>query len=158
MLYRTNFKLVADVTDVDAANKYLKMDDMTEFLLGKYPHLRDTVAHIEWTLDESREGHIDLATVRELSPDELKTISEWVSGQNSDGLGEGFEQQPFASYEIEDDYNYGYDEDEYIEPEYVTASFDWEKNDYEFTLVTPKQDLEFDAAINDLSKNTGMVM
>ena len=70
--------------------------------------------------------------------------------QNSDGLGEGFEQQSFASYEIEDDYNCGYDEDEYIEPEYVMASFDWETNDYEFTLVTPKQDLEFDAAIKDL--------
>ena len=33
---------------------------------------------------------------RELTEQELEKLSDWISGQNSDGLGEGFEQQDFA--------------------------------------------------------------
>ena len=141
MLYRTLFELEYPVTDMDRANAYLKEDDMRVYLVNDSDEaaaLKDKVTKIEWTLDDLQSGHIDLETTTALSSDELTLISDWVSGQNSDGLGEGFEQQPFASYYC-DPYTgepiesfYYLDEDE--EPDHVMASFDWETNNYEFTL------------------------
>ena len=140
MKYRTNFNLVAPVRDIEKANKYLQEDNMTEYLPDWCHEVeyngdfgdRKVVENIEWTLDTESTGHIDLIACRDLSEDELVKISEWVSGQNSDGLGEGFEQQPFASY-YDDECD---DEDDY-EDSYVMASFDWETNDYHFTPLEP---------------------
>lgn len=130
-IYRTYFKLEAPVSDISEAQDYLSEDDMTRYLKGNYPELDDYIISIKWVLRDEDSGYIELETNRAFTDDELSKISEWVSGQNSDGLGEGFEQQDFACYRDE---NYA-DEDDYYEDDYVMASFDWRTNEYKFELV-----------------------
>lgn len=138
--YMTQFLLTYPVNDFDSAVEYLSEDDMTEFLkehligYNNLPYLAKKVAHIAWQLLFNDCGRIVLVTYEKLSEDELAHISKWVSGQNSDGLGEGFEQQSFA--EIYDEDNL---EDEDCEPwPCAYASFDWRDNDYIFTEVKEK--------------------
>lgn len=152
MKYRTNFKLIAPVLDIKKANECLHEYEMAEYLPDWCHEVenyddgfrgRRVVESIEWTLDTESEGHIDLVTCRDLSEDELAKISEWVSGQNADGLGESFEQQPFASYRDPD-----WDDEDDYEDSYVMASFDWETNDYIFTPLEPTLGDAVDALSN----------
>ncbi len=146
--YKTNFKLDYPVLDVREAEEYLQEDDMTKYLIDDLQNYRkvaqeevDKVEDIYWTMTSDSTGSIVLTANDKLLPDTLAKISEWVSGQCSDGLGEGFEQQPFASY---DDPDGGYydDDDEYVDNSYCMASFDWQTNDYKFTQVAnPRQRL-----------------
>ena len=134
-VYRTYFTLVACVNDLSAAQEYLTEDDMTVYLKddNRIPeNVRNAVEKIEWHLTDECSGNIELQTNRALSADELKPISEFVSGQNSDGLGEGFEQQEFANYE--DEGLEGYDESDW-DNEWIMASFDWKTNEYIFEFV-----------------------
>lgn len=134
-IYRTYFNLNAPVIDIEAANSYLNEDDMTQYLKHdtRIPEdVRNAAEKIVWHLKDESSGIIDLSTTRALSATELKTISEWVSGQNSDGLGEGFEQQSFAYYE--DEGLNGYDDSDW-DNEYIIASFDWETNEYIFEFI-----------------------
>lgn len=134
-VYRTYFTLVACVNDLSAAQEYLTEDDMTVYLKddNRIPEdVRNAVEKIEWHLTDECSGNIELQTNRALSADELKPISEFVSGQNSDGLGEGFEQQEFANYE--DEGLEGYDESDW-DNEWIMASFDWKTNEYIFEFV-----------------------
>lgn len=134
-IYRTYFNLTACVTDLLAAQEYLTEDDMTSYLKddSRIPEdVRNAVEKIEWNLVDEDSGNIELTTNRALSAAELKSISEYVSGQNSDGLGEGFEQQDFANYK--DEGLEGYSESNW-DDEWITASFDWESNDYTFEFV-----------------------
>ena len=134
-VYRTYFTLVACVNDLSAAQVYLTEDDMTVYLKddNRIPeNVRNAVEKIEWHLTDECSGNIELQTNRALSADELKPISEFVSGQNSDGLGEGFEQQEFANYE--DEGLEGYDESDW-DNEWIMASFDWKTNEYIFEFV-----------------------
>lgn len=130
-IYRTYFKLEAPVLDISEAQDYLSMDDMTEILKGHYPKLADYIINIKWILKDEDSGYIELETSREFTDSELSEMSDWVSGQNSDGLGEGFEQQDFACYRDE---NHDY-EDDYYDDDYIEASFDWKTNEYKFELV-----------------------
>ena len=107
-LYDTTFKLSAEVNDFDEACKYLTEDDITVYLKedDRIPaNVRDAVIHIEWELIDNDCGKIHLTTSRKMAEDELAYISEYVRGQNSDGLGEGFEQQEFADVYNEDAFN-----------------------------------------------------
>jgi len=139
--YKTDFKLEWPVNDLEAAQEYLLEDDMTKYLIDS---LRDDnvnekeiskIKDIKWKLQNVQSGYILLTTTDILPNNILNMISEWVSGQNSDGLGEGFEQQDFAEC-IEEDGYYD-DEDEYYEEDsYHMASFDWKTNKYQFRRVT----------------------
>ena len=139
-IYRTYFTLTACVNDVSAAREYLTHDDMTQYLKNnkRIPEdIKNAVEKIEWHLKDEDSGNIELTTNRALSDTELKPISNWVSGQNSDGLGEGFEQQEFANYQdTQSDYGYDDDNDYYEDDSYVMASFDWQTNDYKFEFFT----------------------
>ena len=126
MTYRTKFNLTAPVIDFEAAYDYLIEDNMTDYLHNAEISGHDKVIHIAWYLMTEEKGYIEVQTDGELTAEESRAISDWIRGQNSDGLGEGFEQQDFACYSLDDDED-GYDE-------YVMASFDWETNDYELTL------------------------
>lgn len=154
--YRTKFNLEAPVLDMEAAQEYLSEDSMAEYLREDLDdscdyftipmsHLRDKVISLEWHLEDSDSGYIELCTKTEFTPGELAQISEWVSGQNSDGLGEGFEQQDFANYENSGWCGNRYDEDD-CEDMWVMASFDWETNKYIFSLYehvsSPEEDCE----------------
>src|SRR3982750_2822021 len=77
-----------------AAQEYLQSDDMTQYLEGD---LKVKVERIQWYL--AGDGHsyyVEAITRVPLDPSDLKELADWVSGQNSDGMGEGFEQQEFA--------------------------------------------------------------
>lgn len=121
--YRTQGSLNNPVNGLESARAYLKANDMTEFVDAG---LEDVVYHIEWDLVDEDSWTVTVITTRELTAQESKDLSEWISGQNSDGLGEGFEQQPFAEH-------CEYDEDG--EEDYQMSSFDWQTNDCELTLV-----------------------
>lgn len=143
--YVTYFGLMAEVNDFDAAYRYLTEDDMTKYLKSNIEYdgssvglSPDSIEKIEWILEDPTGGVITLETTEDLTQPQLDYISEWIRGQNSDGLGEGFEQQPFA---INEDYDYGYDEDdEYYEDDYTEmASFDWQTNNYSLRKVSRKK-------------------
>lgn len=143
-IYRTYFKLLAPVLDVKEAQDFLQADDMTEYLKRDTYHCKNvdkaSLVSIKWILRDEDSGYIELIANTELSQDDLDSISEWVSGQNSDGLGESFEQQDFACYCSHDTPNYWeYDEEwEAMTPvddrDWFMASFDWQTNDYKFEL------------------------
>ena len=42
-------------------------------------------------------GKIECSLTEELTDDETEKLKDWISGQNSDGWGEGFEQQPIET-------------------------------------------------------------
>lgn len=125
---------------VGLAQDYLAQDDMTKYFTMWEKDLEDVVLYIRWNL--SANGHdytIEAITTRELTEKELHSLNEWAHGQNSDGLGEGFEQQDFArvgGHDREDYYHSmgGYDEEE---SEGHMASFDWETNEVDFRPFEP---------------------
>lgn len=132
--YRTRFNLDAPVQDFNAAQNYLQEDNMEKYfhmdsrITG---NLRLAVDKIKWNLVDDDAGYIEVIANRELTDDEKKSVSDWIRGQNSDGLGEGFEQQDFACYP-DPDLDYG--SDEYYDEDWLTASFDWKHNKYELEL------------------------
>ena len=110
MKYRIDFYLSDEVTDLEAAQKYLSSDDMTKYLKSDMPNLQDTIQHIEWFLKEKDSGYIELTVSEELDELDLDNIKEWCDGQNSDGLGAGFSEQDFACYHSEEFEEYYDDE------------------------------------------------
>lgn len=78
----------------DVAKRYLSEDDMTKYYEGPQ---QDDILHIEWDLDRDQAGTIYIETKARLNKEGLRVLKNWIDGQNSDGLGEGFEQQSFIS-------------------------------------------------------------
>lgn len=139
-IYETKGTLTEAIpSDVSLAQAYLTSDDMTPILHGFSDVPNPTVIeHIEWKLEaDGYHWSVRAFTIAELTEVQLKELSSWVSGQNSDGLGEGFEQQDFAWSEEEcnalDDCEggcegYGCDDGHMI-------SFDWKTNDCAFERI-----------------------
>lgn len=126
--YRTNFRLTDKVNNITAAQEYLNEEDMSIYLLDDFPNLASYNIKIGWFLTDPNKGYVELTSDEKLDEVTLIKISKWVSDQNSDGIGAGFSQQDFASYEI-DEPRKGYEE------EYIECSFDWEKNEYKFEEI-----------------------
>lgn len=100
--------------NVQAAQEYLTADAMEEYL----DESLSAVKTLTWQLLDDGYNYVVTAVAsRNLTPAELKLLGEEVSGQNSDGLGEGFEQQNFA------------------ESEDGMVSFDWTTNPHTFVEV-----------------------
>ena len=95
-IYETPFSLVAPVNDLEAAQAYLEEDNMVEYLDKERCSAADDIKAITWILEDEESGVIRVNAIRELTEEELDQLSDWISGQCSDGLGEGFEQQDFA--------------------------------------------------------------
>lgn len=134
-LYKANFNLNIQVSDncFEEARNYLLEDNMTKYLLEtlnltpivntpKLSNLKDKVIEIRWELNKEDKGNIMLTTKEPLCKEELTYLSNWVSGQNSDGLGEGFGQQPF--FLISEGENH------------PVGVFDWETNKYNWKKVS----------------------
>ena len=141
-LYGCPFYLEAGVDDIDEAQDYLDddhdlmLDLFNEDINGEYRSHRNVsndspLINWRWYLKDNSSGYFIYETSRELTKEELENLGEGTTGQAADGLGEGFEQQEWASYTIYYD-EYG-DEvsqyDDYEEEEDVMASFNW-KTDY----------------------------
>lgn len=104
--YRTPFRLTDPVILFDDAKEYLSdaKDEMLQCLKedDRIPEeVRDTIISINWKLRSSKGGIIEVVSTKDLCPLELKYISTFIDGQNSDGLGAGFSDQDFACYETE---------------------------------------------------------
>lgn len=125
-IYQTKGQLtgVIESENLAVAQAYLSDDDMAKYV---DEDLQGALERIEWRLgSDGYHYRVEAVAKRELTDAEQGKLSEWVSGQNSDGLGEGFEQQPFA--ETAADY-----EDE--EDEVGMISFDWRDNEYPWERV-----------------------
>lgn len=73
--------------------------DMAEYLPEE---LGGKIASVVWSVDElhgNLVGKIDCTVTGELTEAEIECLKEWIIGQNSDGLGEGFEQRPIHTDE-----------------------------------------------------------
>jgi hypothetical protein len=102
-IYRTEGTLTGFIQtkNIGLAQDYLTQDNMTKYLDEP---LQGVVEHIQWHLHgDGHKYYVEAFVNRELTDDELKQLADWTSGQNSDGLGEGFEQQEFAEDEGDED-------------------------------------------------------
>ena len=90
LTYMTDFHLKHPVIDLESANQYLS-DDMTTYIKDDErisKSCRDKINSISWKLSENRiDGHITVEANDYLTKKESKSISEWISGQCSDGIG-----------------------------------------------------------------------
>lgn len=125
--YVTVFNLEGSVNDREAALDYLSEEDMTEYVPRD---IRPFLISVSWELIHNDSGVIVVDAKEELSEENLERLSSWISGQNSDGLGEGFEQQDFAT-----DYEEYTLADGTVEKEYFMCSFDWRDNDYKLVKI-----------------------
>lgn len=112
-LYRTYFDLSDNIPDKRwmEARKYLDEDNMANYLPDE---LSEKVILIQYDLITNNKGFINIISNALLTQEELIELKNELDGQNSDGLGEGFEQQEFAELhnsENEDDYTCIYIED-----------------------------------------------
>ena len=136
-IYRTNFNLTEPVMSIEDANDYLSSEDMTKYIKNdnKIPsNISYFIDRIKWRLTTEHSGYIELTTTLKLEENELQKISEWVSGQNSDDLGDSFANQYFSRYTMSDPSN-PINGDLYD----VNVLFDWKTNDYIFEFVEEKE-------------------
>ena len=61
-------------------------------------NLKAKIVFVEWILEYLDWGTVSIWANERLSEEEVDELSKWIAGQCSDGLGEGFAQQPFAEY------------------------------------------------------------
>lgn len=62
------------------------------------PDIESKLESIVWSFEKINNKLYGVTTVElseSIDADEINELREWISGQNSDGLGEGFEQQEF---------------------------------------------------------------
>ncbi len=62
--------------------------------------IKDKLLTIRWGVEEIRGqlyGCVEVTSTAPLNAVERMAMREWISGQNSDGLGEGFEQRPIET-------------------------------------------------------------
>lgn len=95
--YTTNFNLTGELHArvFYDAESYLQKDDMVEYLPE---NLKAKIVFVEWILEDLDWGTVSIWANERLSEEEVDELSKWIAGQCSDGLGEGFAQQPFAEY------------------------------------------------------------
>ncbi len=65
---------------------------------GAKDKLLSAVWRVE-TINKKLYGVVDLCLTESLTPEETEKLRDWISSQNSDGLGEGFEQRPVKTDE-----------------------------------------------------------
>ena len=119
--YRTEFKLDCELNDYEAAKEFFETAQMDQAIQVAYElsDIKDEILSIIWVLENENSGYIELNTLIPFDESQLKRISDWVSYQCSDGLGDEFKQE---------DCSIGVN----IDGEYTTASFDFDTNAYIF--------------------------
>lgn len=154
--YSTPFEFTNPLPDGKAfhdARRYLDSSNvptkdcpsMSYFLRKSVPEAEKLGLNVAWRLGSPEGGSIEVESPEELEPETLSKISRWISGQNSDGLGEGFEQQDFAIIDDGDDRSWDDDEDydpydPWSDDGTECVSFDWQDNDYMLMLWNATDD------------------
>lgn len=85
----------ADAIEEAIAKEQATEINMAEYV-GDHAGIKDKLVFAEWGVEEHRGtlyGKIDCYLTEALTPDETERLRDAISGQNSDGLGEGFEQR-----------------------------------------------------------------
>lgn len=168
-IYETHFSLEYPVNDFDAAKDWLtktstELRDILAFHIqcdkdeNHIDNFGPNVQSISYQLEDTDSGKIQITTDIPLKQNQLVYLSNWLTGQNADGIGESFEQRPFALWHDNGygDYEEG-DYEEYCDEEPIMASFDWESNSYPLALVSKSPtltaaDLEFAEANTEMTK------
>ena len=91
----------AILTDnIDKIEDAIMSEQARELKMGEYisdhADIKGKVLFAEWGVEEhygALYGKIDCYLSEELSPEETERLKDAITGQNSDGLGEGFEQR-----------------------------------------------------------------
>lgn len=86
--------------NIDAIEEALAREQAEEICMadyvGSHANIEDKLVFAEWSV-EDRKGmlyeKIDCYLTEELTPEETERLRDAISGQNSDGFGEGFEQR-----------------------------------------------------------------
>lgn len=79
----------------EAVECYQSIDDMAQFF-KRSDSVKEKLASIVWSVDEvdgKLYGRVNVRLKEPLTEEETEILKEWINGQNSDGLGEGFEQR-----------------------------------------------------------------
>jgi hypothetical protein len=139
---------------LDEINELIDEDIQEEgglayYLDDRYPEAKEKVRDIRIGVMELEGEVVGLAVVRaieELSQQGIEEIKDFLTGQYSDGWGEGFEQRPIKEWREEVEYE-EYDEEEddyYIYIDYenheLYLSF-WSYKDWEIRLLEEREEL-----------------
>lgn len=79
----------------EAVECYQSIDDMAQFF-KRSDSVKEKLASAVWSVDEvdgKLYGRVNVRLKEPLTEEETNILKEWITGQNSDGLGEGFEQR-----------------------------------------------------------------
>ena len=86
--------------NIDKIEDAIRSEQSRELKMGEYisdhADIKGKVLFAEWGVEEhygALYGKIDCYLSEELSPEETERLKDAITGQNSDGLGEGFEQR-----------------------------------------------------------------
>ena len=86
--------------NIDKIEDAIMSEQSRELKMGEYisdhADIKGKVLFAEWGVEEhygALYGKIDCYLSEELSPEETERLKDAITGQNSDGLGEGFEQR-----------------------------------------------------------------
>ena len=86
--------------NIDKIEDAIRSEQARELKMGEYisdhADIKGKVLFAEWGVEEhygALYGRIDCYLTEELSPEETERLKDAITGQNSDGLGEGFEQR-----------------------------------------------------------------
>ena len=86
--------------NIDKIEDAIRSEQARELKMGEYisdhADIKGKVLFAEWSVEEhygALYGKIDCYLSEELSPEETERLKDAITGQNSDGLGEGFEQR-----------------------------------------------------------------
>ena len=116
--------------NIDKIEDAIRSEQARELKMGEYisdhADIKGKVLFAEWGVEEhygALYGKIDCYLSEELSPEETERLKDAITGQNSDGLGEGFEQREihidegdlYVSYWQSNDEYFLHTEDEFDE-------------------------------------------
>lgn len=79
----------------EAVKREQSIGDMAQYF-DEDAHVKEKLVSAVWTVDEvggKLYGCVNARLKEALTEGETKVLKEWVTGQNADGLGEGFEQR-----------------------------------------------------------------